>query len=252
MRSGKSKNTVKEAMKKSQQKQNQKKSAKETKKAAEKVKEVAEDVGRKIVEMVASNKWVIIIVVIFLMVFAISGTLCTSCSSSFVDNGTVFIATSYTAKEEDIYAANDQLTNLENGLADYINHIPDYYVGWSEYNYHLDNIGHDPYQLISFLSSMKINFTYNADTQNKINEIYNEMYELNVISTHEVRSNTYTEVDEEGNETVVTVSYDYYILDVYLEAKDFESIVKPKLEAAGVYDLYLAMKATKGNKPDLF
>lgn len=103
---GDKKAAAKAAMKKAQQKQNQKKAAKETKKAAEKVKEAAEEVGKKIVEAIASNKWVIIIIVVVLIIFALFGTLCTSCCSSFVDNGTVLIATTYTSKDEDIYAEN--------------------------------------------------------------------------------------------------------------------------------------------------
>ena len=57
---------------------------------------------------------------------------------------------------------------------------------------------------------------------------------------------------EEGNEVIVTVYYDYYILNVTLTANDWDSVVKPKLEAAGVYDVYLLLQETQGNKPDLF
>ena len=51
---------------------------------------------------------------------------------------------------------------------------------------------------------------------------------------------------------IVTVYYDYYILNVTLTANDWDSVVKPKLEAAGVYDVYLLLQETQGNKPDLF
>lgn len=42
------------------------------------------------------------------------------------------------------------------------------------------------------------------------------------------------------------------ILNVTLTANDWDSVIKPKLEAAGVYDMYLLLLETKGNKPDLF
>lgn len=243
---------VKMAMKKSQQKQNQVKAAKETVKVTEKVGHVVEKAGKKIVTTVASNKCAIIVVIIFLIVLTIFGTICSSCCASFADTEMTRLATSYTAKEEDIYAANNHMINLENGLSDYLNHIPDYYVGWSEYNYHLDGIGHDPYNLISYLSAMKIAFKFDSDTENKINQIYNELYQVNIVSTDEVRSYTYTETDINGNLVEVTVFYDYYILDVTLTTKDFDSIVRPNLESAGVYDLYVVMLENKGNKPYLF
>ena len=47
--------------------------------------------------------------------------------------------------------------------------------------------------------------------QDMINEVYNEMYKLEIESVHEVRSHSYIEVDFNGNETEVTVYYDYYI-----------------------------------------
>ncbi len=243
---------VKQAMKKSQQKRNQAQSAKNTKKAATKVKEVAKKAEEKIVKAIASNKWAILIIIIFLIVFALLGTFGTSIATSLVDGGTQMVATTYTADDEDIYSAEGYLAGRESELSDYISNIPNYYVGWNEYNYYVDDIGHDPYQLISYLSAVEIAFDYDSEIQALIDEIYNEMYTLEIVSTHEVRSYTYTEIDEEGNEVEVTVYYDYYILDVTLTTADFESVIKPKLEALGVYDLYLAMLENKGGKPNLF
>lgn len=243
---------VKQAMKKSQQKRNQVNNAKKAKKTTTKVKEVAKKAEEKIVKAIASNKWAILIIVIFLIVFALLGTFGTSIATSLVDGGTQMVATTYTADDEDIYSAEGYLAGRESELSDYISNIPNYYVGWNEYNYYLDDIGHDPYQLISYLSAVEIAFDYDSEIQALIDEIYNEMYTLEIVSTHEVRSYTYTEIDEEGNEVEVTVYYDYYILDVTLTTADFESVIKPKLEALGVYDLYLAMLENKGGKPNLF
>lgn len=113
-------------------------------------------------------------------------------------------------------------------------------------------IGHDPYQLLSYLSAMKINFKYDAEIQKMINKVYDSMYQLDIESVHEVRSETHIETDAEGNETEVTVDYDYFILNVRLTSRSVEEVVIQELKDAGVYDLYLAMMQTKGNKPDLF
>lgn len=126
------------------------------------------------------------------------------------------------------------------------------HVGWNEYNYYIDPIGHDPYALISYLTAMEINFDYDADTQARIQELFNALYTLEVESVHEVRSYQYTTTDEEGNEVIVTVYYDYYILNVTLTANDWDSVVIPKLRAAGVYEVYQLLQETQGNKPDLF
>lgn len=250
------KKEAKKALKKSQQKINQKNAAKTAKKGAskagKKAGQAAKDVSEIIVKAVTNNKVVIIILVIFLLLFGLLFTLGSSGFSSLADTGGMVIASSYTSEEEDIYAAENYMVSLENNLTNEINNIPNIYVGWNEYNYYLDPIQHDPYALISYLTAMEINFDYDADTQAKIQEIFNALYTLEVESIHEVRSYQYIEYDENGNEVLVTVYYDYYILNVTLTANDWESVVKPRLEAAGVYDVYLLLQETQGNKPDLF
>ena len=250
------KKDAKKALKKAQQKQNQKNAAKTAKKGAttagKKAGEAAMDVSKTIVKFVANNKVVVIILIIFLLLFGLILSLGSSLFTSLADTGTMVIASSYTSEDEDIYAANDYMNSLENNLNDQINNIPNVYVGWNEYNYYIDPIQHDPYELISYLTAMKIDFEYDAEIQGLIQEIFNALYTLEVESIHEVRSYQYIEYDEEGNEILVTVYYDYYILNVTLTANDWDSVVKPKLEAAGVYDVYLLLLETKGNKPDLF
>ena len=250
------KKDAKKALKKAQQKQNQKNAAKTAKKGAttagKKAGEAAMDVSKTIVKFVANNKVVVIILIIFLLLFGLILSLGSSLFTSLADTGTMVIASSYTSEDEDIYAANDYMNSLENNLNDQINNIPNVYVGWNEYNYYIDPIQHDPYELTSYLTAMKIDFEYDAEIQGLIQEIFNALYTLEVESIHEVRSYQYIEYDEEGNEILVTVYYDYYILNVTLTANDWDSVVKPKLEAAGVYDVYLLLLETKGNKPDLF
>lgn len=250
------KKEAKKALKKAQQKQNQKNAAKTAKKGAskagKKAGEAAKDLSQIIVKAVTNNKVVIIILIIFLLLFGLLFTLGSSGFTSLADTGTMVIASSYTSEDEDIYAANDYMNSLENNLNEQINNIPNVYVGWNEYNYYIDPIGHDPYALISYLTAMEINFDYDADTQARIQDLFNALYTLEVESVHEVRSYQYTTTDEEGNEVKVTVYYDYYILNVTLTANDWDSVVIPKLRAAGVYEVYQLLQETHGNKPNLF
>lgn len=141
-----SKKEAKKALKKAQQKRNQKNAAKTAKKGAskagKKAGEAAKDVGQIIVKAVANNKVVIIILIIFLLLFGLLFTLGSSAFTSLGDTGTMVIASSYTSDEEDIYAANDYMNALENNLNYEISNIPNVYVGWNEYNYYIDPIGH--------------------------------------------------------------------------------------------------------------
>lgn len=246
-------NSARKALKKSQQKlqrHNTQKKAAQT--ASKKAKQAAEKAGRAIVKTIASNKAVIIVIIIVLLLIGLVGILGSALLSSVSETGGMIIGSTYTSEDEDIYAANEYMTSLETQLNNEISNIPNNYVGWNEYNYDIAPIGHDPYALTSYLTAMELAYEFDDATKARIQELFNALYTLNIESVHEVRSYQYTEIDEEGNEVIVTVYYDYYILNVTLTANDWDTVVKPKLEAAGVYDLYLLLQENKGNKPDLF
>lgn len=248
----KNKVAVKEAMRKAQRKYKQVKNAEKSRKVAVAAKDITEKAAKRMVRIIATNKWSIIIIVLFLIVFILFSTFATSCCASLADSGTTYIASSFMSDDSDLIAANNHLNERESELNNYINHIPDYYIGWNEYNYYLDNIGHDPYQLVSYLSALNLNFKYDGEIEAMINKVYDDMYYLDVESIHEVRSETYTETDADGNETEVTITYDYFILNVRLTSKSVEEVVIQELKNEGVYDLYTAMMQTQGSKPNLF
>jgi len=244
--------TVKQAMKKSQMKRQQVTNAKKARQGATKVQEGITKVGKKIAEAVAKNKTVIIIVVVVLLFLCILAGLLGSCTMMMSDGSMSILSTSYTATDEDMYAAEDYMQSLENGLSDYINNIPNVYVGYDEYNYDLDSIGHDPYGLISYLTAKNMCFIFDDSIKADIQILYSTLYTLKIEIVHEVRSYSYLTTDENGDTIEVTVYYDYYICNTTLTANDFDKTVRSKLEALGVYDLYELLQEAKGNRPDLF
>lgn len=242
----------KNAVKKAQQKRNQKKNAKKAKETAKKASEKVEEVIVKTVKTIASSRATIIVVVMFLIFFGTIQIFGGSFLSSLSNSGSAIIATTYTSTDEDIYAAEGYMQTCENQLLDYAQNISKYYVGWNEYNISVCEMKHDPYKLISYLSAMRMNFKYDDGTTNMISEIVDGLYSLDVESIHEVRSETHTETDDEGNEIEVTVYYDYYILNVNLTENDWDDVVNPKLETAGTKTQYDLLNLYKGNKPYLF
>ena len=244
--------TIKQSMKKSQMKRQQVKNAKKARQGATKVQEGITKVGKKIAETMAKNKTVIIIVVVILLFFCILAGLLGSCTMMMSDGSMSILSTSYTATDEDMYAAEDYMQSLETGLSEYINNIPNVYVGYDEYNYDIDEIGHDAYGLISYLTAKNMCFVFDDATKQDIQDLFNALYTLSVQTIHEVRSYSYTTTDADGNRILVTVYYDYYICNTTLTANDFDEAVRSKLEALGVYDLYELLQEAKGNRPDLF
>ena len=244
--------TVKQAMKKSQIKRQQVKNSKKARQGATKVQEGITKIGKKIAEAVAKNKTVIIIVVVVLLFLCILAGLLGSCTMMMSNGSMSILSTSYTATDEDMYAAEDYMKSLESELQEQINNIPNVYVGYDEYNYDIDEIGHDAYGLISYLTAKNMCFVFDDATKQDIQDLFNALYTLSVQTIHEVRSYSYTTTDADGNRILVTVYYDYYICNTTLTANDFDEAVRSKLEALGVYDLYELLQEAKGNRPDLF
>lgn len=243
---------VKQSLKKAQMKHNQVKNARETQRTAAKATEFVKKTAKKVQEALTKNYKLILGAAVILLIFGIFTSACSSLTMMMCDTGTSIIATSYTAEDDDIYAAEDYMKSLENDLNGYISNIPKYYVNWQEYRYHLDEIKHDPYGLISYLTAKNMCFEYNDALKSDIQTLFNALYTLKIESIHEIRSYSYTTTDADGNEIIVTVYYDYYILDVTLTANDFDEAVKAQLEELGVYDLYELLQESKGNRPDLF
>lgn len=136
---------------------------------------------------------------------------------------------SYKAEDTDIEQSELQWTEMETQLQEDIDNAERDHPGYDEYRYELDEIGHDPFQIIAFLSAMYDDFLY-ADISAVLREVFDEVYTLEFIETVETR--TYT--DEDGDEH----EYDWYILTTKLTTRDFEEVIRPRLETAEHGDLY--------------
>ena len=72
----------------------------------------------------------------------------------------------YPSSDQDIYAAENAYTDLENALNQQINEMESKHPGYDEYKYNIAEIGHDPYHLISYLTARYGDWTY-EDVENE-------------------------------------------------------------------------------------
>lgn len=210
----------KEAAKQKAQREMQRKAMEKQARAAEnggkigrKITDKAEDLAallwETVKEFVEDNPvTTLIIVFVFLLIIALMGLL-GSCAAMGGGGGDVFMGTSYTATDEDILGTEADYKDLEEGLQDDIDNIETDYPDYDEYNYYLDEIGHNPYQLAAILTVLYEAYK-REDVQAKIQEIFDIQYDLTVEEEVETR---YTEPEDEDEDPE---PYDYYILNVYL------------------------------------
>ncbi len=140
-------------------------------------------------------------------------------------------SSSYLASEQDIDQAEVIYTEWETDLKVQIENIPQDYPGYDEYRYDLDAIGHDPLQLMAFLTAKFRDFEY-ADIVGTLRDLFEEQYTLTL--TQE------TETDPESGE-------ERYILNVKLTTKPFSQVIVSQLDEAErqFYDLLMD---TQGNR----
>lgn len=186
-----------------------------------------------------------------------------SCSSMIAGTSTPLITTTYPSADEEIYAVEDAYIALEESLNRQINRMERTYPGYDEYNYQVDEISHNPYHLISYLSVKYGEFTL-ADVQSELSILFSSQYQLSVTETVEIRTRTETKTgtatytDPDTGETIVEeyeyeveVAYEYYILNIKLTNRGFDAVVRGLLndEEKQLYTLY---NYTYGNRDYLF
>lgn len=239
--------------------QTTKKSAERAAKTAKKTAEAAEKTAAFVVR---NWKPILIILGIAVAVMLIMNAV-SSCSMLMQGGMNVIVGTSYTSEDEDILAAEAYYTGLESGLRQKIVNIESTYPGYDEYRYDLAEIGHDPFELTSYLTARYEYYTI-ADVKSELDALFDRQYKLTVTETVETRYRTetragsYTTTDPDTGATEthtysydVEVPYDYHILKVTLTNRALSQIASADLNTEKL-ELYGVYMQTQGNKPYLF
>lgn len=263
---------VRERVRKETQKrmiQKQAKTAENGGKIGRKLTDKAEDVlgalAEYIEEFVKDNPVISLIIVLVLILIIVIAGFFNSCSALGYSGGDITVVTTYTAQDEEILAVEEDYKELEEDLQDEIDSIESTYPGYDEYNYYLDEIGHNPYQLAAILTVIYESYTRD-EVQAKIQEIFELQYDLTTEEVVEIRQrevektgtrwvedDSYEEGGYEEEYTYTeTESYEYYILNVYLVNHTLNAVV----EELGLTDddlaRYEVLLYTLGNKKYLF
>lgn len=181
---------------------------------------------------------------LFVLIF---GAILSSCTALMQGTQNTFISSTYPSEDDAIYAAENAYLALEEELNNQINNIESSHSGYDEYNYQIDEISHNPYQLISYLTAKFEEFTY-GQVAGEVHSLFTQQYELILSEVMEIRTRTVTD-PETGEET--EEEYEYWILNVTLINHGFDSVARSNMDSdqAGRYTLY---NTTYGNRSYLF
>ena len=223
------------------------KTAKSTRKATQK----AGEATKKTTDFIARHWKGILTVGVFLLLIVMIFTGLSSCAAIIQGGVSSVLGTSYTAEDEAIREVEADYKELESGLREEIADIETDYSDYDEYQYHLDEIGHDPFALASYLTAKLYDYT-REEAQAEIQALFEKQYTLTLREEIQTRYRTETTTDPDTGETTTEeIPYDYYILHVTLTNKNIETLAGELLtpEQKEMFDVYME---TKGNKPDVF
>jgi hypothetical protein len=171
--------------------------------------------------------------------------------------------TSYTAEDEDILGAEADYAALASQLLLRVFNIENEFPGYDEYRFDVDQVGHDPHVLASYLSARFLMYT-REQVQAELHSLFAQQYTLTLTPITETRYRTETrvevvevvdpvtgEVTSEEREYEVEVAYTYHILEVSLRNHNLANVVLANLTPDELEMFHVYME-TRGNRPELF
>ncbi|WP_295971823.1 C40 family peptidase [uncultured Akkermansia sp.] len=224
-----------------------KQSAKAAKKAAASTGSAAKRAG----QFAARHPAGVLLLLLLFLVFAVVA----SATSLFTTVGgglsNAVSGTSYASEDDDLLGADEDYSAMERELSQTVANIERDHPGYDEYRYSVDEIGHNPYELASYLSA-KYHVYTREQVQAELREIFEAQYELTLTEEVEIRYRTETSTDPETGETTSEeVPYEYYILNVTLKNRTLPAVILPRMDEQQK-EIYTIMQELKGNKPYLW
>ena len=197
----------------------------------------------------------------FLMTVAVIGVITlliaasiSSCASFIQGIGATFTGSTYPSTDTDIYLAEAAYSALEDGLNTEIMRMEQDNPGYDEYRYQIDEIFHNPYQLISLLTTLYGEFTFPQIEQTGIlQRLFEAQYEITTSVSTESETVVVEEIvdAETGTITQVVEERQRQILNIVLRNNGFDSVARRYLTDAQT-PMYLLYNATNGNRDYLF
>lgn len=226
--------------------------------AANAVRSTADKVKQAVQVIAKNNKGLLIVGIVGMMlVMLINGA--SSCAEFGVGGLNAVLGTSFVSEDRDLLQVEAHYAALEAEMERTIDRIESDYPGYDEYHYEIDEIGHNPYELLSYLSARHVSFTL-AEVRNELTTLFNRQYSLNIVETVEIRYRTeeqlvwvYDEETESGRWVWedVEVPYEYKTLKTTLLNRGLTYAMGSSM-SANQSEMYAVLLESYGNKPELF
>ena len=197
--------------------------------AVEKGKTAVSTAVKGLMNAAKSNAHVLVIVGVFLLLILMVMSGFSSCGILFSGGTQVSGQTMYSAEDRDIRGAEQDYKKLEKELDKKIKRTPTDHPGYNEYQYHLDPIEHDPWQLTSYLTTLYDDYT-RSEVQGKLKETFKKQYKLTTWVEVQIRYKTVWVISPAGIPVPTQVPYEYRIFHTKLVNKGLEVVIREELD----------------------
>ena len=218
--------------------------------AVEKGKTAVSTAVKGLMNAAKGSAHVLVIVGVFLLLILMVMSGFSSCGILFSGGTQVSGQTMYSAEDRDIRGAEQDYKKLEKELDKKIKRTPADHPGYNEYQYHLDPIEHDPWQLTSFLTTLYDDYT-RSEVQGKLKETFKKQYKLTTWVEVQIRYKTVWVISPAGIPVPTQVPYEYRIFHTKLVNKGLEVVIREELDN-DQWKRYEIFQDTLGGRPYLF
>jgi len=232
------------------------KAAKRTEKATKEAAKAVKKTGAAAVRAARRNPVLLFKAAILLLVVIMVVSLLSMCGALF-SGGTGYVgASTYASGDAEMLAAEAAYAVMESDLQYKLDNYAALHPGYNEYRYDFDELGHDPYVLISILSALHEGPWTLAGVRGTLDMLFQRQYALTETVAVEVRYRTVTTthtdpITGESYDISEEVPYNYYICTVTLDNFNLSHLPVYIMGEEGLsrYAIYMN---TLGNRPDLF
>ena len=213
--------------------------------------EVAGGVAKGAAVFAKSHAHLLVIGGVLAMLLLLMLSAFSSCSILFGGTTQVMGQTTYTAEDEDIRGAEEDYKQLERQLQLEIDMMEITHPGMDEYQYDLDPIEHDPWELTSYLTTLHDDYT-RGEVQGTLKDTFEKQYKLTTWVEPQIRYRVVVIPSPVPPYFTTTLEpYVYLILHVELENRGLEMVIREELDS-DQWARYEVLQDTKGGRPYLF
>lgn len=240
------------------------------KEASKETKDMMSKLMNKLAEFVSDHPLASLIIVLVALVVFLVIYVVNICGLAMGAVGSGGLGATYTANDYDILAVEKNYTEMEQYLKESVESLAKEYSGYDEYVFNMDDFGHEPHELISYLTVMYHNFRQ-WDVTGELQHLIDLQYEVSTSSVTETRyyaeeRTGYIEQVKKNEppleDEVILIPYFYYeiipyeysIFTVTVKNRGINNVVRENLlpDKFDELGLYAVLVETKGGKPELF